>query len=103
LAPKAAFTVAVAGLVHEKQGRMTEARDAYSQALAIEPNLALAKLGQERIGSGSASSAASNGADEPEEPSEPVVRAKPEPSSGADMCAKYVPEIGRTVKVKCAD
>ena len=106
LAPKAAFTVAVAGLVHEKQGRMTEARDAYSQALAIEPNLALAKLGQERIGSGSASSAASNAAnepDEPTEPSEPVVRAKPEPSSGADMCAKYVPEIGRTVKVKCAE
>jgi len=107
LAPKAAFTVAVAGLVHEKQGRMTEARDAYSQALAIEPNLALAKLGQERIGSGSASSAASTNAgdepDEPAEPSEPVARAKPEPSSGADMCAKYVPEIGRTVKVKCED
>lgn len=103
LAPKAAFTVAVAGLVHEKQGRMTEARDAYSRALAIEPNLALAKLGQERIGSGSGSSSASNATDEPRdpvEPSEPVMRAKPE-SSGSDMCAKYIPEIGRTVKVKC--
>ena len=29
LAPKAAFTIAVAGLVDEKQGRMSEARDAY--------------------------------------------------------------------------
>jgi tetratricopeptide (TPR) repeat protein len=106
LAPKAAFTVAVAGLVHEKQGRVTEARDAYAQALDIEPNLALAKLGQERIGAGSASSAAANAGDEPDEPAEapePVLRAKPEPSSGADMCAKYVPEIGRTVKVKCED
>jgi tetratricopeptide (TPR) repeat protein len=107
LAPKVAFTVAVAGLVHEKQGRTTEARDAYAQALAIEPNLALAKLGQERIGSGSGPSAASNAADEAEDsaesaqPAEPVVRAKPDPSRGADLCAKYVPEIGRTVKIKC--
>jgi tetratricopeptide (TPR) repeat protein len=106
LAPKAAFTVAVAGLVHEKRGRLPEARDAYAQALAIEPNLALAKLGQERIDSASDSSAASNAADEAEDsadPPEPVVRAKPEPSAGDDMCAKYVPQIGRTVKIKCED
>jgi tetratricopeptide (TPR) repeat protein len=100
LAPKAAFTVAVAGLVDEKQGRLTEARDAYRRALDIEPNQVLAKSGLDRIGSGT--TAASSEDPEPPEKSEPVARAV-EPSSDSDTCAKYIPEIGRTVKVKCAD
>ena len=100
LAPKAAFTVAVAGLVDEKQGYLTEARDAYRRALDIEPNQVLAKSGLDRIGSGT--TAASSEDPEPPEKSEPVARAV-EPSSDSDTCAKYIPEIGRTVKVKCAD
>jgi len=87
LAPKAAFTVAVAGLVDEKQGRLTEARDAYTRALDIEPNLVLAKTGLERIGSGST---ASSEGSEPPTKSEPVARAV-EPSSDSDTCAKYIP------------
>jgi tetratricopeptide (TPR) repeat protein len=106
LAPKAAFTVAVRGLVDEKQGRMTEARDAYTQALDIEPNLALAKTGLDRIGSGSTAASSEESEpptkSEPPAKSEPVARA-PEPSSDSDTCAKYIPEIGRTVKVKCAE
>ena len=49
LAPQVPFTIAVSGLVDEKEGRMSEARDAYNRALAIEPNLALAKAGLDRI------------------------------------------------------
>jgi tetratricopeptide (TPR) repeat protein len=99
LAPKVAFTVAVAGLVDEKQGRLTEARDAYTRALDIEPNLILAKTGLDRIGAGS--TASSEGSELPAK-SEPLARAV-EPSSDSDTCFKYIPEIGRTVKVKCAE
>jgi tetratricopeptide (TPR) repeat protein len=99
LAPKVAFTVAVAGLVDEKQGRLTEARDAYTRALDIEPNLFLAKTGLDRIGAGS--TASSEGSELPAK-SEPLARAV-EPSSDSDTCFKYIPEIGRTVKVKCAE
>ena len=49
LAPQVPFAIAVSGLVDEKQGRMSEARDAYNRALAIEPDIALAKVGLDRI------------------------------------------------------
>ena len=102
LAPQVPFTIAVSGLVDEKQGRMSEARDAYNRALAIEPNLALAKAGLDRIAG--APQAETSDASEPPAKSEPLARAaEPEPADGGETCAKYVPEIGRTVKVKCAD
>lgn len=100
LAPQIPFAIAVSGLVDEKQGRMSEARDAYNRALAIEPNIALAKAGLERI-AGAPQKEASEASEPPAKP-EPLTRAA-EPAGGGDTCAKYVPEIGRTVKVKCAD
>lgn len=100
LAPQVPFTIAVSGLVDEKQGRMSEAREAYNRALAVEPNLALAKAGLDRIAG--APQAETSEASEPAAKSEPRARAA-EPAGGGEMCAKYVPEIGRTVKIKCAD
>jgi tetratricopeptide (TPR) repeat protein len=109
MAPKVAFTVAVSGLVNEKQGRLTEARDAYARSLTIEPDMALAKLGLERLDKSRLPNSA--------EASEPLAQSDPiseppssnapepvkEPQPGSDQCAKYVPEIGRTVRVKCAE
>ena len=108
LAPKTAFAIAVGGLVDEKQGKTAEARNAYTRALAMEPNLALAKAGLDRL-------AEAGGA--PNQRSEPVAQSdhvdvpasepatepahEPQPSADADLCVKYIPEIGRTVKVEC--
>ena len=104
LAPQVPFVIAVSGLVDEKQGRMSEARDAYNRALAIEPDIALAKVGLERI-AGAPQKETSEEATEPPAKSEPLARAADPPDSGDDgqTCARYVPEIGRTVKIKCAD
>jgi tetratricopeptide (TPR) repeat protein len=111
LAPKLAFAVAVGGLVDEKQGKSEQAKDAYTRALAIEPNLALAKAGLDRIGNTGAP--ASTDAPEPLAQSEPIAPSAAEssaarapakePSAGTDLCAKYIPEIGRTIRIKCAD
>jgi len=110
LAPKVAFTLGVSGLIEEKQGQKIAARDLFTRALAVEPNLAIAKLGLERLGQTDAATATP----EPPEPvaqSEPPAHAPPEPAvesetthepqPGSELCARYVPEIGRTVRVKC--
>ena len=102
---KSPFTIAVAGLVDEKQGRMTEARDAYNASPRHRARtLRSPRPGLDRIGSGTPASSGdpSRRQSEPPAKSEPVARAA-EPSSDGDTCAKYVPEIGRTVKIKCAD
>lgn len=111
LAPKVGFAVAVAGLVHEKQGRPAPAREAYARALTMEPNMALAKLGLERLDK--VGPPGSQEAPEPLAQSDPVSRSEPpsssepepakQPQIGTELCAKYVPEIGRTVRVKCAE
>ncbi len=99
LAPQVPFAIAVSGLV-EQAGTMSEAREAYNRALAIEPDIALAKAGLDRIAG--APQNETNEAAEPPAKSEPLARGA-EPRGGGETCARYVPEIGRTVKVKCAD
>jgi tetratricopeptide (TPR) repeat protein len=128
LLPKSAFAIGVSGLIDEKEGQTERAKDAFTRALAIDPALTLAKLGLERIGGGGAPAPsakvaepeksdapakigepekadAPKKADAPVTKPEPVARTEPreEPLPSADLCAKYVPEIGRTVKVKCAE
>ncbi len=110
LAPKDAFTIAVSGLIQEKQGQKTEAKDSFTRALAIEPNMTIAKLGLERLG-GAEAAPASPQADEPVAQSEPPARSppppppaaepEPPPQPGSELCARYIPEIGKTGRVKC--
>ena len=109
LAPKSAFAIGVGGLVDEEDGNRDNARSAFNRALAIEPDLQLAKAGLDRLGGGGQ-------ADDADKDREPVAQSEPpkrsgesskrrkeddEPSDGPEMCAKYIPEIGRTVKIKC--
>ncbi len=107
LSPKSAFAIGIIGLVEEKQANTEKARDAFNRALAIEPDLKLAKLGLERLGgAGGAASAQDDG--EPVAQSDPVDRRPPPstdapPESGPEMCARYIPAVGRTVKVKCTE
>lgn len=49
IAPKSAFAIAMMGLVDEQFGRKPEAKDSYTRALAIEPQLEFARLGLERL------------------------------------------------------
>ena len=110
LAPKVAFTLGVSGLIEEKQGQKAAARDLFTRALAIDANLAIAKLGLERLGQPDPATTAP----EPPEPvaqseppanvpPEPAVEPEPtyEPQPGSELCARYVPEVGKTVRVKC--
>ena len=109
LAPKSAFAIGVGGLIDEEQGDRDNARSAFNRALAIEPDLQLAKAGLDRLGGGGQ-------VDDADKDREPVAQSdtpKPSPESSArrkdddepgdepEMCAKYIPEIGRTVKIKC--
>jgi tetratricopeptide (TPR) repeat protein len=110
LAPKVAFALGVSGLIQEKQGQKAEAKDSFTRALAIEPNLTIAKLGLERVNQ---SNAATTTREPPEPlaqseppahvPPEPAVEPEPthEPQPGSDLCARYIPEVGKTVRVKC--
>ncbi len=114
LAPKVGFTIGVSGLIQEKQGQKSEAKDSYTRALALEPNLSIAKLGLERLGETDAATASPE-ANEPVARSEPPARSPPpappppssesepadEPTTGSELCARYVPEVGKTVRVKC--
>jgi tetratricopeptide (TPR) repeat protein len=106
LAPRDAFAIGVSGLVAEQEDDTERARDAYTRALAIEPNLALAKAGLERLdnaGGQTEQETSELPARENEPEPEPTPRPSGESSASRDMCAKYIPEIGRTVRVKCAE
>ncbi|WP_195930513.1 tetratricopeptide repeat protein [Hyphomicrobium album] len=109
LAPKSAFAIGVGGLIDEEDGNRDNARSAFNRALAIEPDLQLAKAGLDRLGGGGQ-------VDDADKDREPVAQSDPpkpsressarrkdddEPRDDPEMCAKYVPEIGRTVKIKC--
>lgn len=108
LVPKDAFAIGVSGLVAEQEGDKEGARDAYTRALAIESKLAIAKAGLERLdGVAQTAQETSEAPPSRSEPdtreSDPVVTSKKgDTSGGSEMCAKYIPEIGRTVRVKCA-
>jgi tetratricopeptide (TPR) repeat protein len=108
LAPKSAFAIGVGGLIDEEDGDREKAKEAFNRALAIEPDLQLARSGLERVGGGEAIGTKRD--DEPVAQTEPRKRTgssssarrdDDEPSDDPEMCAKYIPEIGRTVKVKC--
>jgi tetratricopeptide (TPR) repeat protein len=109
LAPKSAFAIGVGGLVDEEDGDRDDARSAFNRALAIEPDLQLAKAGLDRLGGGDQVDDANKDrepvaqSDLPARSRESSARSRDddEPSDEPDMCAKYIPEIGRTVKVKC--
>lgn len=113
LMPKSALALGVTGLIEEKEGAREKAKDAFKRALAIEPGLKLAKAGLDRVG-GEDAAESQKAAEGPEKASEPVAQSDPierttprsdpqESQSGVEMCAKYIPEIGRTVRVECAD
>jgi tetratricopeptide (TPR) repeat protein len=109
MAPKSALAIGVGGLIDEEEGDKENAKGAFKRALAIEPELQLAKAGLDRLGG-------AGSADDADKEREPVAQSntpKPSRESSArrkdddkpgddpEMCAKYIPEIGRTVKVKC--
>ena len=109
LAPKTALAIGVGGLIDEEEGDRDNARSAFNRALAIEPDLQLAKAGLDRLGGGGQVDDADKDrepvaqSDTPKPSRESSARRKDddEPRDDPEMCAKYVPEIGRTVKIKC--
>lgn len=110
LAPKTALAIGVGGLIDEEEGDRDNARSAFNRALAIEPDLQLAKAGLDRLGGGGGQVDDADKDREPVAQSDPPQRSREpsaprkdgdEPRDDPEMCAKYVPEIGRTVKIKC--
>ena len=116
LAPKNSFSIAMLGLVEEQSGHMTEAKDAYTRALAIEPQLEFAKLGLKRLEQGPPIPPASEGkaataalpataaAPPAAVPATPAPSPPPPPpaaSTAETLCARYVPQTGTTVLVEC--
>jgi tetratricopeptide (TPR) repeat protein len=106
LAPKSGFALGVSGLVEEKLGQKESAKGLFTRALLLEPNLKFAKLGLERLNQTETAVTVDE--------SQPVAQSKPaapdvEPDGfpsadgGSEMCAKYIPEIGRTVRISCAE
>jgi tetratricopeptide (TPR) repeat protein len=121
LAPKNAFSIAMLGLVEEQSGHKAEAKDAYARALAIEPKLEFAKIGQERLeqdrtvtgatpvppatqGKTTAALPATAAPPPAAAPAAPAPVARPAPaaaSTAETLCARYVPQTGTTVLVEC--
>jgi tetratricopeptide (TPR) repeat protein len=118
LAPKNSFSIAMLGLVEEQSGHKPEAKDAYTRALAIEPQLEFAKLGLKRLEQGPAVPPAAQGkaataalpattgvpaavpaAPAPAAP--PPAAPLPATSTAETLCARYVPQTGTTVLVEC--
>jgi tetratricopeptide (TPR) repeat protein len=109
LAPKTALAIGVGGLIDEEEGDRDNAKSAFNRALAIEPDLQLAKAGLDRLGGGGQVDDAGKDREpvaqsDPPKPSRESSAARKDddaPRDDPEMCAKYVPEIGRTVKIKC--
>ena len=121
LAPKNSFSIAMLGLVEEQSGHKAEAKDAYARALAIEPKLEFAKLGQERLeqdrtvtgttpvppcdprqGSDCRLACHHGGRPLPHRPRLHPPAPTPAATSTAEtLCARYVPQTGTTVLVEC--
>jgi tetratricopeptide (TPR) repeat protein len=120
LAPKNSFSIAMLGLVEEQSGHKSEAKDAYTRALKIEPKLEFADLGLKRLeqvtgttpgtqdppvapaSEGKAATAALP-ADTGAPAAAPPAPAAPPPatSTAETLCARYVPQTGTTVLVEC--
>lgn len=106
LAPKSGFALGVSGLIEEKLGQKASAKDLFTRALLLEPNLKFAKLGLDRLDQ--TETAVTVDESQPAAQSTPAPPdVEPEAFSGAEggseMCAKYIPEIGRTVRIRCAE
>jgi lipoprotein NlpI len=120
IAPKNAFSVGVRGLVEEDFGNKGEAKTSYARAVELDPQLEFAKAGLERLGkveSGGTSGAGAREAAAADPPAVPAAASKPavpaaaskpaapEPtvsrSPTADLCARYIPQVGTTVLMPC--
>lgn len=120
IAPKNAFSLAVSGLIEEELGRKQEAASLYSRALALEPDIEVARRGLERTKQAEAAAtpppppaatppatpATAPAATTPSPPPTAQATAKPvvEPGKGPaeELCAVYVPGVGKTVLVACS-
>lgn len=109
LGPRSAFALAVSGLIEEQIGHKPEAKESYARALAIEPDLDVAKRGLERLKQIEATATLDTPAELPEPPAKPTPRPTPQPSLASaarqspvnDLCARYVPAVGQTILVAC--
>jgi len=111
IAPKSAFSLAVSGLIEEELGHKADAASLYARAIALEPDLESARRGLERTKQTEAAAtppppapaAAPPGpppAAKAEATSKPIAEAGKGPA--AELCARYIPGVGKTVLVACA-
>ena len=124
IAPKSAFSLAVSGLIEEELGHKTDAATLYTRALAIEPDIEFAKRGLDRTNQTEAAATPETApapaapapppAATPASPSPPPPAATPPTKAAAadkpappkrgpaeELCARYVPGVGKTVLVAC--
>ena len=123
IAPKSAFSLAVSGLIEEEVGHKPEAASLYSRALVLDSGIEFARLGLERTKQAEAAATpppppaptppatpapTTPAATPPSPPSaaKAETTAKPATESGKgpaeELCARYIPGVGKTVLVACS-
>jgi tetratricopeptide (TPR) repeat protein len=116
IAPKSAFSLAVSGLIEEELGHKPDAASLYSRALALDSDIEFARRGLERTKETEAAATppppppplATPSTTTPSPPvatkddaaSKPVMEQGKGPAE--ELCARYVPGVGKTVLVACA-
>ena len=112
IAPKSAFSLAVSGLIEEELGHKPDAASLYSRALALDSDIEFARRGLERTKETEAEATPPPPATPSTTTPSPPVAAKTDAASkpvmeqgkgpAEELCARYVPGVGKTVLVACA-